>query len=209
MAAKALDPIHTYVRLMEDIKVRVAAINTIAEGRRSVGSPGLDSECIAVQLRKIIEQIAFASLCANRQKYAAAHNEFEKEWNAKRLLKNLAQINHDFYPFPVRFGVSKEPGVAYHLETIRSGFLTLDDFVELYGETSEAIHAPNPFAKHTPVSRFRSRVPHWVNRIQALLKLHVIRLVDSDERWVIQMERPGDHQVHFAVAQPIGKTGGA
>src|ERR1700731_738919 len=71
-------------------------------GNASTGFEAIDKELVFLQLRKILELLAFASLTANREKYAAAHKKFATFWRAKDMLQDLEKVNPDFYPRPVQ-----------------------------------------------------------------------------------------------------------
>ena len=62
-----------------------------------------------LQIRKILELIAFASLVANKNVYTAVFSKVSKAWNAGDLLKELEQVNPDFYPVPIFGGRVAQP----------------------------------------------------------------------------------------------------
>ena len=130
---------------MEGVKSRLALVHQLGTKKISLQSPVFDQECALLQIRKSLELIAFGSLCSNQEKYAAAHGDFHNEWNAKRLLKRLEQVHPEFYPQPVSMSESARTPGAKHLTPVTDGFLTKDEFVELYDKCSQMIHAHNPF----------------------------------------------------------------
>src|SRR5205807_9008227 len=90
-------------------------------------------ELIFVQMRKALEEIAFASLSANRAKDSEIHAKFATFWRAKDLLREIGQINPEFYPVPVQM-LSDRVGESltnFRFEPITDGFLTKADFVSL------------------------------------------------------------------------------
>src|SRR5689334_20024719 len=88
-------------------------------------------ELFGAHFRKVLELIAFASLAANKSLYAQKHKNFDSHWKAVKMLEALEKINPDFYPKPVGNLVKKEGG-GLHLPSKPGGYLTRDDFVELY-----------------------------------------------------------------------------
>ena len=74
-----------YCASMEEVKQHLELAEALIEGRISINREFADPELIAVQLRKVLELIAFAALTANRDRYAAVYNDFADHWNAKRL----------------------------------------------------------------------------------------------------------------------------
>lgn len=147
-----------------------------------------------MHLRKLLEQIAFASLSAHKQAYAKVHNDFETHWNPKRLLTKLEKIHPDYYPKPVAFANEDSRGVK-HFADVAEGFLSKSDFVFLYDKCSAVLHTWNPFRTDARVVDFEHSIQEWVRRIQRLLNEHWIRLVGTDDVWLVQMSAP-DGKVH-------------
>jgi hypothetical protein len=161
----------------------------------------LTEELVCVQFRKVLELIAFSSLCANKQKYAEAHKNFGEHWRAKNMLDVIRKLNEDFYPAPVIVGPSPNPAVKFHLADSKEAFLTESEFVELYDLSSDVLHMRNPFSTRNPMVTSRHTVGQWVQRIQNLLKSHMIRLVDRDRVWIVTI--PAQGEIHAAHAQTV------
>lgn len=152
------------------------------------GEPSLNQvEMMGVHLRKALELIAFASLVANKDRYAEVYADFETHWNAKRLLKNLKTINPEFYPVPIEPvpNVNSADADILKFDVLPSGYLTQDDFVELYGYASKVLHQPNPF--RDVYWDFRYPIHEWIDRIIMLMRLHRIRLVDASQYWIVKL----------------------
>jgi hypothetical protein len=155
-----------YCTFLEEVKTRLGLVRSITEGVLTAGGEAFNDEVVAVNLRKTLELIAFGTLSANRVAYAKAHAKFAEHWSAKRLLKNLEQLHPDFYPKPVlRPKILQEgPPRHLHFDFVPDGFLTRDEFVELYDLCSQVIHTRNPFSQGTAIN-FRHSVPQWVSRM--------------------------------------------
>lgn len=192
-------PILVYRSLMELAKTRIACIRRIASGSLSLGDDRLNWELAALQLRMVLELVAFASLSAHKGAYAAAHANFARHWKAALLLKELAAIHPDFYPQPRRLDRLKDGGVA-HFDQV-DDFLTQEQFVTLYDLCSQVVHTANPFGDLKPID-FGVSVATWVDRIQALLDCHFIRMYESPQLWVVQMKAGPTGSVQIAVAEP-------
>jgi hypothetical protein len=190
-----------YCNLMEDAKGRLALLQQITAGSLRHGRENFEYECASLQLRKVLEAIAFGSLCANKPAYARVHANFEKHHRAKDLLRALAKVNPQFYPTPMRFGQSTTPGVK-HLDKVDDGYLTPDEFVGLYDTCNKILHVWNPFSPDLRHIDFGRTVTEWVQRIQRLLDMHLMHLAGSDDVWVIQMVSPEDGKVHAFPASP-------
>ncbi|MBI4378671.1 MAG: hypothetical protein HY578_06215 [Nitrospinae bacterium] len=188
-----------YCICMEDVKSRLSVVKTVAGGQLSTGSELFDYEFVSVQIRKSLELVAFASMTANKNLYAEAHAGFANHWKAKDMLNNLKRLHPGFYPQPIRLDHVKESGDK-HFEHVEDGYLTQDDFVTLYDLCSEVLHTWNPFTKKERHIDFKRSVAEWVQRIDRLLRLHLMRFVDREEIWVVDMEYSEDGKVHAFTA---------
>lgn len=192
-------PILVYQALMEDIKRRITCLRRLASGSLSLEDARLNWELAALQLRMVLESIAFASLSAHRDAYASVHAKFAQHWKAALLLKELAVIHPEFYPQPVRFDHVKEGGIKHFARA--DGYLTQEEFIELYDVCSQIIHMHNPFGELKPID-VRLSLGEWVARIQALLDTHFICMHGIEQLWVVHMSGRSDGGVQVAVAEP-------
>jgi hypothetical protein len=106
-----------YCDLMEDLKARVGLVRRFTLGEIKIDSNQFAYECVSVQLRKILELIAFSSLCANKEKYSEAYADFSKHWRAKALLQALERLHPEFYPTPMKPPYTKPDGTK-HLDRV-------------------------------------------------------------------------------------------
>lgn len=191
----------TYANCIEEVRQRLQLILAVVEHRFTTGTEPFDIELVFLQFRKSLELIAFASLTANKDVYSAAHANFASHWRAKGLLECIEKVNPEFYPVPLTEPIIKPNGVK-HMDLRADGFLTKDEFVELYDYSSEILHSRNPFsAKPNPIN-IRHSVTEWVNRFGRLLGLHIVQLVD-ESRWLCQVPEQGN--VQMFEAQPTTK----
>ena len=196
------DPLQIYLAAMEDIKARILIIKQITEGRSPLGDEGLDGEIVCLMLRKVLEQIAFASLAAHKHAYSSVHSDADHTWRAKRLLERLGQVHPGFWPKAVRPSPEQQAPGHHHFDIV-DDFLTQDEFVFLYDTASGGLHTWNPYKSGPRVLDFKRSIAEWLDRIGALLGLHWIQLLGSDESWLIQMDHPEDHKVHAFKAEPV------
>ncbi len=89
-----------YLNCMEEVRDRINLVTEVGDHKIAIGRPEFEVELVFVQLRKVLELIAFGSLIANKEKYSAAHEKFATHWKANRMLEELAKINPSFYPQP-------------------------------------------------------------------------------------------------------------
>src|ERR1700687_844653 len=180
----------TYCNCMEEIRRRVALVQSVLASSITTGHNDLDIELIFVQFRKSLELTAFASLTANRAKYSAAHANFAAHCKAKAMLEAVEKLNPNYYPVPLELPRTLDTNVK-HFEPVVDGYLTKSDFVVLYDKSSEILHARIPFSAKDPVVQIGYSVAKWIERIQRLLGLHLVHLVDDDTKWIVEINNDG------------------
>jgi hypothetical protein len=198
------DDTQLYIKCMEEVRDRINLASTVGAHKITTGSEVFDMELIFVQLRKTLELIAFASLTANKEKYSAAHEKFASHWKAKLMLQELAKINPEFYPMPIGRPQLQANGVK-HCPAVTDPFLTKDDLELLYDKTSDILHARNPFTDKGLTVNIKYSVKDWVARIQVLLGLHVMHLVDG-RKWIVEVPKEGP--IRLWAAEPFEVTHG-
>ena len=180
-----------YCGCMERVRQHMSVVETVRAGRIDTRHRDLNQELVFLHLRKALEEIAFSSLAANREKYSAVRAEFAKDWNAKRLLKGIAKVNPQFWPIPVTGPQEIAPG-RKHFDRVKDGFLTQEELAELYDDASAMeLHLPNPYAPADRPAAREYSVEGWSARIKALLRLHAVKLVDVHGLWVVRVYNGG------------------
>lgn len=192
-----------YCNLMEEVKRRIAVVDyfTSGQGNALYQPPTLESTCL--QLRKILELIAFGSLVANETAYSSVYSKISKKWHADDILRELAQVNPDFYPVPVVEVPAESPKVLHKLERRKGDFLAKDDFPEVYGRCGLMAHAANPYGKGIDYLYYKKTLPIWRTQIVNLLNNHEIHLLNQPGMYVIHMKEAGDDRVHWHKFEPV------
>lgn len=196
------EDIQKYCDLMEEVKLRVRAVDFLLSGKGNALYEATTIESTGLQFRKILELIAFGSLMSNKTQYKAVYDNFSNAWNAELLLRDLERINPRFYPEPVIEAPSQEPGVKANLEPKKSGFLTKKEFVRVYKKCGGLMHASNPNGSKLDYNYYKSKFPIWRGWIIGLLNTHQIHLVDQDGFHLVHMEEAQDGKVHHYTFEP-------
>lgn len=191
------DQIKIYCTLMEDAKQRLGLVRQLVEGSISTTHIEYDVELMCLNLRKVLELIAFSSLAANKHEYGLRHSNFDTHWKANKILKLLEEINVNYYPIPVQFEHQN------HFALIGTEHLTKDNFSFLYDKCSNVIHTWNPYKKEPREVDFKKSIKEWAEIIWNLLSIHYISIVGSENKLIVQMNHPDDGKVHVYTAEPI------
>ena len=183
-----------YVTCMEKVRERINIIQTIQRGNITTGIEYLNSELIFVQFRKVLELIAFASLTANREKYTEAYADFQRDGRAKKILAKIEKLNPDFYPVPLGEptpDASGHPNVFHFNRPAPHEALTRSEFETLFDLSSEILHMRSPFSTKDSATNIIYPVERWVLKIQKLLTVHMMHLVDTSMKWIVRIPREG------------------
>ena len=152
--AEELD-IHQYSDLMQEIKLKVDAIQRLMEMPGIMNQTRVESVCL--QLRMVLELIIFSSLVSNKDAWRKSQDELRKAWNIKKIMKDLRGIHGRYYPEPKG----------------RAGdFLTEDRLVTVYNQLNRIIHAENPLGAGVDLRHYMESVPKWLDWIISLLTEH-------------------------------------
>lgn len=185
-----------YASLMKEIKLRVKVIDHFSFGGGNAVFVPTTVECIYLQLRKVLELIAFGSLVANKKLYAEVHDNFAKHWNAKLLVQDLRRVNPNFYPRAIHEVAPEDPGRGNHFVD-RDDSLTEREFVELYERCGRILHADNPFGSKADWKQYREEIMSWRQKLLNLLNSHTIRLIDESRFYLVHMEEAGNEEVRW------------
>ena len=180
---------------MREIDYRLETVEDLFWGRRSTTYDVTTIESICLQLRKVLEHIAFSSLILHKKEYEEVRNDIKRDWHATRILKKVKSLNPNFYPVALN---QPEPGNPVYM---KSGFLTQKQFEKLYDESGSILHARNPFVRRNKPMAFYKRVPNQVERIRNLLSRHQVTFVGSNK--IVFVEVP------FNSEEPIRVSYGA
>lgn len=188
-----------YAKLMWEARLRLEVVSDFLQGTASATYVQASIESMALQLRKLLELIAFSSLVSNRDAYEAVRSDIAKDWHANRILRRVESINPKFYPQPV------DGFVGSKWKKVRSGFLTRLQFAELYDECGNILHVPNPLGRGRSSLVFQRKIPLYLCRLERLLSEHVVQLASSKE--LLWVKVPRDIEKPVAVRHLISADG--
>jgi hypothetical protein len=192
-----------YCDVMEEIKLRINVVHFFVSGQGHALYAPSTIESVCLQIRKILELVAFGSLVANKDAYTSVHLKVSSAWNAVDLLRELERVNPEFYPVPIVELPSDIPGVQRRHKKREGDYLTKSEFAEVYGRCGAIAHAANPYGKGIDYTYYHRMLPLWLTRIMNLLNSHEIHLLGDPGVYVIHMKEHGDDKVHFYKFQPV------
>jgi hypothetical protein len=193
-----------YRAVLIEIKQRTAVVDAFMFGTVHALYVPTTIESTCLQIRKILELIAFSSLIANKDIYANQYKKFAEHWNAKLMLQDMERINPEFYPHPIIQKPSSIPGMKSDWSDRKDDFLTKDRFIKIYEKCGGILHADNPYGSKTDYNYYRGHLKEWRNSIVNLLNAHTIKLVKDKNLYLFQMEAANANPSYTAFA-PVGE----
>jgi hypothetical protein len=213
-----------YRNTMIEVKRRFLAIDRVlgAKKPRTLNEE-FDGEFMWLQLRKIVELVAFGGIMADEQRYAALRAEakdnpdYRRDWKVNVILPKLAAITPHYLPIPL--------GELRQLEDGTKNFATGDEkqtlerFIDIYNLAGDHLHVPNPFDPET-LGNFQKRldstresVARELAYLKAVLWHHAkvcLAFDDASDKprepgnpskaWIINFGRPDVDDVEMVLA---------
>lgn len=198
---KQLEALSLYANMMEEIKIRLWSIEMALNG--GTPFPGiLVREYCYLQLRMICELIALACLTAHGDIGLAEIKQLRKEYSPDRIFKQLEALKPHFYPEPARQELRDG---RYNVIALKIDHLTKSELLKLYGECGNTLHRGslrNFLLPNAPVQKHFPEIAAWGQKINALLSLHVIGIVDGQSVMICMLRNKNDsNKVQVVIAE--------
>ena len=161
--------------MMLEIKLRIRAIDDCLSNAKKQLAP-LDVEFCFLQVRKIVEQICFASILCDKTRYKEFrelegatddndHGNYEQDWNSRIILNKLKDISPHFMPIPLgqRHSVNNE-----HNFEVADVNVTHNKLIKIYRTCGSYLHIPKPYGEdyEVHVSKQRQKYKTATDTIQ-------------------------------------------
>ncbi len=191
-----------YLDRMDEVAWRLRLVGSLVDTSAAGHELQALVEGAAEQMRMVLEEVALASLSSNADLYRRAYADIAKQWDARKILARVEELNPSFYPTPNHATLSDKPGIKIELSGAVTGHLTRDEFPAAYGRLGGLCHAPNPFASRRDYARARADVLDIRSKVEILLAWHFVRLVGDDRLHLVRMKDPSGHPITV----PLTKT---
>ena len=194
-----------YIECMDEITKRSVFIQDFYNLSLNRFPEPVVAETIGLQLRKILELVAKASLVAHRAIWEAASLWFKRDWHANEILDRIEKVNPSFYPHPVREShvFDNGPVKAEWEDVPVESYLTKERFIDAYDSIGAMMHAHSP-ADPPDYREFLAKTEEWDGQIHELLGMHQIFLIGiPDAFFLVQMNVDGQPKwTPFLRAEP-------
>lgn len=198
-----------YLGKVSEALSRLSACESYIESYKTSNDIYLFESAI-LQMRKVLEAFAFAAVAPNKDEYAKLRAKFTdspdytKDFNARKILQLLSDVNPDFYPKPVSAPISKGSN-QWHFDSRKDNSLTRKKFESFYDRLGKFLHADNPWGNDKNHGNLFNDLPKIISAVRLLLSYHytVIRTPHFNGVWVIQAPADGTTPT-ILVGQAIG-----
>ncbi|MFC6279901.1 MULTISPECIES: hypothetical protein [Polaromonas] len=211
---------------MIEAKHRLVAIDRILGAKKPrTLSVSLDDEFCWLQLRQIVELVAFSAVAADEERYAALRREaksnpdYRVDSKPAKVLLNLSQISPHFLPKSLGNMVLQPDGTKHFVQGPE--IANLERFLEIHDTAGQHLHATNPFSESEGVAKklrlagARQRIRLESDYLKGVLWNHVKvgllfeadsspRIQDNpDHAWIVSFGNPMDESIEMKLARGI------
>jgi hypothetical protein len=191
-----------YANLMDEVKVRIDAINYAAQGFIRLPTPIVREFCY-LQLRLLCELIALSCLVAHGDITFLQPHKLGRSYSAEDIFERLTKLREHFYPVAVK-QTPKDGGIrGFNLEGINPSPLDKHDLLKLYGHTHKHLHRGSlkkllESATPIDITINMPEIVGWAQKINDLLACHLIAI--NEDKVIICMLRNADDNFKVQVA---------
>jgi len=163
-----------YTSLMEEIKIRISTINTLATCKTGILDYIAQESCY-LQLRFMCESVALCRLVAHGDIKETKTTKFRDEYHAGKILRQLDRLHKEYFPFHTT--VTFKNGVASVFIHKEEEFLKKSELISLYERIGERLHRgalKRVLSREPPLKVDFPEVVAIAQKFENLLSTHVI-----------------------------------
>ena len=187
------DILNKYKFCLYNIQMRMNVIENHLSKKYTEKFLICEIEFLCLQFRKILENIAFSSMCININKYKKIREKYYTDWNIKGIFREMEKINPNFYPKPVirkLVNTDSNGNNEYDLQEYKGNYLTKEDIFEIYNKCSNFIHESNPFMSSPfEYNEYINNFRIWLSKTKNLMKHHIIHIDNNIIIGIIDISR--------------------
>lgn len=197
-----------YLNQLEEVKARLSFVKAYSNEEKD----RFLIELHALQLRKIIELVAFSLMAIHKVKYKeyreSASKDFKNDWNGRDIITSIMALNPDmfFRASEKEFSLQNDGTKQIQLKPEKDCY-TLKLLAKLYDRCGGILHVENPWKQSTKVDQFHKELPSIIRRLSSTLQDHVVLVNhwNSNESTAVIFTLGGkDEKPTYALAQAPG-----
>lgn len=215
-----------YRRHMVEVKLRFRAIQRILGAKKPrTLSAEFDDEFMWLQIRQIVELVAYSAIAADEARYAALRQEQDKNADYRvdskpaKVLQHLSQISPHFLPKSLGNMIVQPDGVKHFEQGAEVAML--DRFLAIHDTAGQHLHAINPFNEEdvkdlkARLAVARKRIETETRYLRGVLWDHAKvglqfqpdaspkELENAEHAWIVKFGQPDTDDVQMILAKGI------
>lgn len=175
-----------YINQLNEIKRRGAIYQALQSATTNLFYAEASVEVEALQLRRILELMAFGFVLATGEKAIPAYASFARYKDTIKFFAALRSLNEKFYPQPI-VQIHKDDDSVQWDHPQPSEFLTKDDFHELFKHCESILEPYRVGAPQLVLEQCRKANHRWYAKIVRLLNAHLVEESGGDVCFLFQM----------------------
>lgn len=166
-----------YATIINEIRDRLLTSEILAKENNLVFI-----ESTSLQIRKILELIAYLSVIVNADKL---NHQQRSEYRANKIIESLVERTTIFYPLPCRVidaSLNNDQPVLIPFGYKES--LTQTDFKNAYKRCGQVLHAQHPLKEKLDYKDIHTENFKTIKKIKSLLQMHIIGIKQSKDNYI-------------------------
>ncbi|RYY01350.1 MAG: hypothetical protein EOO53_18935 [Gammaproteobacteria bacterium] len=170
-----IENVQVYIKHLEEIKARLSYVSGYSKSNKD----RFVIEAHALQIRKIIELIAFSLVSIHRAIYKKYREnrggDYTKDWNGREILNNVLNINPNmFFRSLHKKYIGQQDGSKQIEMREESEYYSLKQLAKLYDRCGGILHVENPWNNSNKINSFHYELPSIVKKLQVTFLDHAI-----------------------------------
>lgn len=165
-----------YTQMIAELRERILSAELLSNDRNYVFI-----ESTSLQIRKILELIAYLSILANGDKL---NSKERMDYHAKNIIENLETKATLFYPFPSYIIPPEESGGEPTLIPIGyANALSQSEFSAMYQLCGNILHAQHPLKCDVDIENVITKNKHTLRKLKQLLSYHTVGIKKEEDKY--------------------------
>lgn len=165
-----------YSNIITEIRDRVLSADIFSNEKNRIFI-----ECTSLQIRKILELIAYLSILANGDKL---NSDERSDYHVKKIVENLNKKTTIFYPFPSRIiAPDNSNGQPVLIPLGNKSSLSQKDFAEAYQLCGKVLHAQHPLKPDLDIELVFSKNKATISKIKQLIQNHTVGIKRAENQY--------------------------
>lgn len=178
--------VEKYLEQLREVKQRGNVFHAFSSGTANAIYEEATVEVATLQLRKILELLAFGFVLATGEKAIPAYASFTKYKNVKEFFSQLQKINKDYYLQPAIQKQNEQEEMQW-IYPVSDEYLTPEDFDILFEHCDRVLEPRRVGVLPMSLEQCKTANLRWYAKIVRLLNAHLVHSEDKDVAYLFQM----------------------